>query len=128
MTARLFIIRGSFIIFWFFYDFMSDLLINQKSQLQIDFLLIFGVASLSLGLWLKLSGENKIKWEVALVMALIGLVIGLKGLQTGWFALDRLLTSDAYFSFKATSSLFFGLLIVGLYLVALKELFRKIFK
>lgn len=125
MTSRLFIIRGTFIIFWFFYDFMSSLLINQKAQLQIDFLLIFGAVSLGLGLWLKLSGENKIKREIALIMALIGLAIGLKGIQTSWLAFNRVLESEAYFSLKATSSLFFGLLIVGLYLTALKELFRK---
>ena len=126
MTARLFIIRGSLIIFWFFYDFMSNLLINQKTQLQIDYLLIFGIVSLGMGLWLKFSGENKIKWQAALVMALIGLVIGLKGLQTGWLAFDRVLKSDAYFSLKAISSLFFGLLIVGLYLASLRETLRKV--
>lgn len=127
MTARFFIIRGFFIIFWFFYDFMSRLLISHRSYLRIDFLLFFGAASLILGLWLKRTQKNLLKLKLALFLALVGLGLGFWGVYNSWFSFARVIDNDIYFSLKAMTSLFFGSTIVALYGLSLRELTKKIF-
>lgn len=124
MTARLFIIRGSFIIAWFFYNFMSNLLIDHRLRFRIDFILIFGLISLVLGFLLQIK-ITKIKIDLALVLSVMGLILSLWGIYQGIRSFKFLLADEIYFSLKATSSLFFGGLLAFLYLKSLRELFLK---
>jgi len=126
VTSRFFIIRGCFILSWFGYQFMSDMLINQNIRLKLDFMLVFGLVSLGMGLILTLTKENLAKLEASFILSVIGLFLGIWGVVNSFPAFARLLQNDFYFALKATTLLFFGLLITFLYLKSVKELIGKI--
>lgn len=94
----------------------------------MNFLIIFGVVSLALGLWLSLAGDNKTKLELALLVGLVGLWLGLRGLYESWNAFIRLFQSEIFFAPKAAISLFFGLLVTLLYFKSLEESIIKLVK
>jgi len=107
---------------------MSDLLINQNVRLKLDFMLIFGLVSLGMGLILTLTKENLAKLETSFVLSVIGLFLGIWGIVNSFPAFGRLFQNDFYFALKATTLLFFGLLITFLYLKSLRELAFKVLK
>lgn len=107
---------------------MSNLLIDQRIELKLNFMFVFGMTSLVLGLILTLTKENLAKLEFSLFFSTIGLFLGIWGVINSIPSFDRLLKNDFYFALKAATLLFFGLLITFLYLKSLRELSGKILK
>lgn len=128
MTSRLYIIRGTFILFWFFYDLIGNLLNNTNFEIELNFLVLFGLLSLFFGLFLHFSKENYYKFSLCLLFSIVGLLTGLKGLNISYISAEKFSSGGVSYFFSTIISLFFGILIVFLYVKSLREILKELLK
>jgi hypothetical protein len=126
MTARLYIIRGIYILFWFFYESVASYLVDSRTGIKIDFLVGFGVLSLIIGIILAINESKLSLLVLSLVMSIVGLIIGFSGFYVSYASYSNFIRGGVAYGYKSISSLAFGIIVSFLYIKSIKETLIKL--